>query len=51
MAGLRPAASIHPGLLSAWHGIAFCHVPADEPARLERLTSDGSDRRPVRGRN
>jgi RES domain-containing protein len=46
MAGLRPSATIDRHLLTAWRGIAFCHVPADEPARLERLvTSDGSDDR------
>jgi RES domain-containing protein len=46
MAGLRPSGTIDPQLLTAWQGIAFCHVPADEPARLDRLvTSDGSDDR------
>jgi RES domain-containing protein len=46
MAGLRPSGTIDRQLLTAWHGIAFCHVPADEPARLDRLvTSDGSDDR------
>jgi RES domain-containing protein len=46
MAGLRPTDTIDPQLLAAWRGIAFCHVPADEPARLDRLvTSDGSDDR------
>ena len=46
MAGLRPARSLDPGLLTAWRGIAYCHVPADQPLRLERLvTSDGSDDR------
>jgi RES domain-containing protein len=46
MAGLRPSHTIDPQLLTAWRGIAFCHVPADEPVRLERLvTSDGSDDR------
>jgi RES domain-containing protein len=46
MAGLRPSGTIDRQLLTAWHGIAFCHVPADEPVRLDRLvTSDGSDDR------
>jgi RES domain-containing protein len=46
MAGLRPARRIDPALLTAWHGIAYCHVPADEPVRLDRLvTSDGTDDR------
>jgi RES domain-containing protein len=46
MAGLRPSTTIDRQLLTAWHGIAFCHVPADEPVRLDRLvTSDGSDDR------
>jgi len=46
MAGLRPTASIDRGVLTTWRGIAYCHVPADEPIRVERLvTSDGSDDR------
>jgi hypothetical protein len=46
MAGLRPARRIDPALLVAWNGIAYCHVPADEPVRLDRLvTSDGEDDR------
>jgi RES domain-containing protein len=46
MAGLRPARSLERRLLTSWHGTAYCHVPADEPLRLERLvTSDGSDDR------
>jgi RES domain-containing protein len=45
MAGLRPA-RLEPTLLTAWRGIAYCHVPADEPLRLDRLVSaDGDDDR------
>jgi RES domain-containing protein len=46
MAGLRPSGTVDRQLLTTWQGIAFCHVPADEPVRLDRLvTSDGSDDR------
>jgi RES domain-containing protein len=46
MAGLRPTASIDHGVLTTWRGIAYCHVPADEPIRVDRLvTSDGTDDR------
>jgi RES domain-containing protein len=48
MAGLhvRRARPIDRALLSAFRGTAYCHVPADEPLRLDRLvTSDGTDDR------
>jgi RES domain-containing protein len=46
MAGRRPARSIDPATFTTWQGIAYCHVPADEPVRLDRLvSSDGSDDR------
>ncbi|HKG56724.1 MAG TPA: RES family NAD+ phosphorylase [Candidatus Limnocylindrales bacterium] len=39
-------AGLDPALLTSFHGVAYCHVPADEPIRLERLVSaDGSDDR------
>ena len=42
----RPAHAIEPSLLASFRGVAYCHVPADEPIRLERLVSaDGDDDR------
>lgn len=32
-------------LASSFHGVAFCHVPADEPIRLEKLVTDADDDR------
>ncbi len=40
-----------PAAGASFHGVAFCHVPADEPIRLEKLVADdgGDDRWNVRG--
>jgi RES domain-containing protein len=37
---------VDPTLRAAFHGVAFCHVPADQPIRLEELvTGDAGDDR------
>jgi len=42
----RAGGAIDPGGLTSFRGTAYCHVPADEPVRLERLvTTDGEDDR------
>jgi RES domain-containing protein len=42
----RSARAVQPSLLTSFRGVAYCHVPADEPIRIERLVSaDGDDDR------
>jgi RES domain-containing protein len=43
MTSIRPANRVDPRLLTAWHGIAWCHVPADEAVDPERLVTMGGD--------
>ena len=43
MTAIRPTERVDPSYLTSWRGIAWCHVPADQPLDPDRLVTSGGD--------